>query len=72
MGYYKKKPKERLVRCIELDMCFETTLQAYKVLGIDYSSISKACRGLRQSAGKHPITGDKLHWEYVKIKQEEI
>ena len=28
--------------------------------------ISKCCRGLTKSAGRHPVTGEKLHWEYKK------
>lgn len=28
-------------------------------------NISTVCNGKRNSAGKHPITGEKLTWEYV-------
>ena len=33
--------------------------------GIDNSSILKACKGIRHSAGKHPETGEKLHWKFI-------
>lgn len=29
------------------------------------SGIGKVCKGERKSAGKHPVTGEKLTWEYV-------
>ena len=28
--------------------------------------ISRVCKGLEQSAGKHPITKEKLHWKYYE------
>lgn len=54
--------KNKLIHCIELDLTFKTSLEAKEVTGIDNSSILKACKGIRHSAGKHPDTGEKLHW----------
>lgn len=59
--------KGKLIYCVELDLTFKTSLQAKEVTGIDNSSILKACKGIRESAGKHPDTGEKLHWRYVSI-----
>ena len=33
---------------------------------ISNQNISKCCRGRLKSAGKHPVTGEKLKWEYVE------
>ena len=30
------------------------------------SDISKVCRGKQKSAGKHPVTGEKLIWKYIE------
>lgn len=65
-NYYIKKKEERLVHCIELNLTFKTASEAERATGIDNSAISKVCKGLRASAGKHPQTGEKLHWEYIK------
>jgi hypothetical protein len=54
--------KGRLIHCIELDLTFKTSLEAKEVTGIDNSSILKACKGIRHSAGKHPDTKEPLHW----------
>jgi hypothetical protein len=54
--------KNRLIHCIELDLTFETSLEAMAATGIDNSSILKVCKGIRHSAGKHPETGERLHW----------
>lgn len=46
------------VRCIELDTIYDSERQAGEKTGIDHSSISKVCRGLRETAGG-------FHWEFV-------
>lgn len=61
--YYQPKLKGvRLIHCIELDQDFTTFIEASKATGADRSAISKVCKGQRESAGKHPQTGEKLHW----------
>lgn len=57
--------KEKLIYCIELDLTFETAIEAMNATGVDNSSILKACKGIRYSAGKHPETGEKLHWKFI-------
>lgn len=62
----EKNPKAKKVRCIETGEIFDTVTQASKWCGLKgTTTISKCCKGKRNSAGKHPTTGEKLHWEYV-------
>ena len=58
-------PRAHAVYCIELDRIFWGAMEAYYELGIDFSSIGKACKGIAEYAGIHPITGEPLHWMYV-------
>ena len=48
----------RLVYCVELDRYFTTLIEAANELGLDYSSISKACLGKRKTVGGY-------HWQYA-------
>lgn len=69
-NYSKKKPIEiKYVYCVELDSKYKTSKEASLATGIDASSILKACKGIRHSAGKHPETKEKLHWEYVVVAE---
>jgi hypothetical protein len=61
--------KDKLIYCVELNEYFVTTLEAKRKTGVDASSIGKACRGERLSAGKHPETGEPLHWQYRTIQE---
>ena len=55
--------------CPELDMIFIGTLSAAKYLGLKSSSCILDCiAGRKKSAGKHPTTGEPLHWMYLKDK----
>ena len=29
------------------------------------SNITDCCKGRNKTAGKHPITGERLHWRYA-------
>ena len=51
------------VRCIELNQEFDSINQAQKQTGA--KNISVHILGIRPSSGKHPITGEKLHWEVI-------
>lgn len=58
----------KLVRCIETNQLFPSTREAANWCGLKSCSPIKdylAGRGYK-SAGKHPETGEKLHWEYVE------
>ena len=66
--YYKPVVRKKLIYCVELNLTFETAIDAMCATGIDNSSILKACKGIRLSAGKHPETGEKLHWQFIPNK----
>lgn len=57
----------RKVKCITTNEIFKSVKEArehFNIKGV--SSISECCLGKRKSAGKHPITGEKLEWEYYE------
>lgn len=60
-----KNPSAKRVYCIELDEYFDTMKDAFLKYGVDKNSICSCCTGKRLSAGKHPITKEKLHWRYA-------
>lgn len=55
-------PQCRPVYCPELDREFWGAKEVELELGIDATYIAACLRGRQKSAGKHPITGEKLHW----------
>lgn len=60
-------PKSKAVLCIELNKIYGSIREAGRELGINQSSIGKCCLGKVQSAGKHPVTGERLHWKYIEL-----
>lgn len=60
---------QKPVYCVELNKTFTGSVAASKELGIKSSNnITDCCRGRNKSAGKHPITGERLHWRYADTK----
>ena len=59
------------VYCPELDEYFWGAAEVQQKYGINRSSVTQCCkqRGYCRSAGKHPDTGEKLHWVYVDSLQ---
>lgn len=53
------------VKCIELNQVFINGYEASKQLGVSQSRINQNCNDKCEYAGKHPVTSEKLHWEYV-------
>lgn len=53
------------VRCINTNMIFSNAREAAEFYKADTSRIHKCCKGVEKSSGKHPLTGEKLYWEYV-------
>ena len=53
------------VYCIELDELFWGQQNAVEKYSFNRCCIGDCCRGNQKSAGKHPITGEPLHWKYV-------
>ena len=59
------------VICLNTMQVFKTATEASKWCGLKSStSITECCAkaktNKRKSAGKHPITNEKLHWMYYK------
>lgn len=72
MGACNNCKKERIrevqsesVYCKELDKIFVSQTEASRQTGVAQQDISRCCNGNRKSAGKHPLTGEKLTW--IKI-----
>ena len=61
----KANSRSRKVKCITTNKIFDYTEEAAKFYHIHATSISACCRGKRKSAGKHPVTGEKLIWKYI-------
>lgn len=60
----EKHPQAKKVICVTTNEKFD----CIKIASIKYnacpSSITKCCKGKSKSAGKHPITNEKLVWSY--------
>lgn len=55
-----------ILYCLELNEIFYGAREVERLYGIDHSRLIKVCKGERKSAGKHPETGEKLHWLYAE------
>jgi len=68
LGLNKKK-----VICVTTNKIFDSLTMAGKSIEISDNGIRSCCRGRNKSAGKHPITGEKLVWmyydEYLKLQE---
>lgn len=65
----KRKMSKKLskkVICLTTGEVFNSLQEASKKMKISCSGISECCRNKKQTAGIHPITGEKLKWEYYK------
>lgn len=58
-------PNSKKVKCIETGQIFNTITSAIAWGNCGTVGIQRNIKGLQKSAGKHPETGEKLHWEYV-------
>jgi hypothetical protein len=62
----RENPSKKMIRCIETNEIFSSIKEASLWCGLkSKSNISKNCSGKAKSAGKHPLTKEPLHWEYV-------
>ena len=66
-----KKAINKPVYCIELNLTFESALEADRRTGIDNSAISKVCRHKMKYAGFMP-DGQPIHWIYEEEKNNKI
>ena len=60
------KSKSKKVKCITTNEKFNSIKEASEKYNIYNGDIVNCCKKKRKSAGKHPITGEKLKWEYLK------
>ena len=60
-----KNPKAHKVECITAGRKFNCIKEAGEYYSINTDSITKCCQGKLKSAGKHPVTGEKLVWKYI-------
>ena len=59
-------PRCRPVICLTNGLCFKSVKDASIWCGTsNQSGISKVCRNLANTAGKHPETGEPLRWKYA-------
>lgn len=65
-----KTHRTKPVRCKETGEEFDSIKEAAEKYNVYPGSISNSCRAF-DSAGKHPDTGQKLYWEYIKNEDEE-
>ena len=61
----KYHPMAKAVYCVELNEMFDTAVEANKKYGFSKQHIGSVCRGQRNVCGKHPETGEGLHWLFV-------
>ena len=64
-----KHPRARKVQCITTGREFNCIKEAAEYYSIAKVDISKCCKGKLKSAGKHPVTGEKLIWRYIDNKE---
>ena len=60
-----RHPNAKKVICITTGEIFEYIKQAAEKYGVYKQSISACCKGKLKTAGKDPITGEKLKWKYI-------
>ena len=65
---YSNNYCSRKVMCVTTDRDFNCIKEASEYYNIDHTNISACCKGKRKSAGKHPVTGEKLVWKYLDDK----
>ena len=61
----KNNPRAYKVYCPQLNEIFDCAKDATVKYGINRGSISQCIKGKLKSAGRHPITGERLTWEKV-------
>lgn len=62
----QNNPRSKAVYCFELDEYFWGAQDVQNKYGISKDGVAKCCKGKQESAGRHPVTGEKLHWVYVE------
>ena len=61
----ENNPRCRAVYCYELNEYFWGAKDVANKYGFSKTGITECCRHRQQTCGKHPVTGEKLHWVYA-------
>lgn len=64
--FMSKSTAKRKIICTTTGEEFNTLAEAERKYQIPNSSISQCCKGKLKSAGKHPVTGEKMVWMYLE------
>lgn len=64
--FMKRKQRSKGVICTTTGEIYKTIKDASRKTGIYEGGISQCCRGTYKSAGKHPVTGEKMVWMYLE------
>ena len=68
LSEYDIEKYDKKIYCVEIDMKFNNTRDAAKYIHTSISTLRECLRGDRETAGKHPITREPLHWKYIYNK----
>lgn len=58
-------PNARSIYCVELDISFGSIVEAAQYIKRSRHMLALHLNGKSKSAGKHPVTGEPLHWYYI-------
>ena len=61
-----KHPRSKKIKCITTGEIFGSLREACREYSLYPSDIGKCCKGKLNYVGKHPITGEKLVWQYIE------
>lgn len=64
--FMSKSTAKRKIICTTTGEVFNTLVEAERKYQIPNSNISHCCKGKYKSAGKHPVTGEKMIWMYLE------
>jgi len=59
-------PNNKKVICLNTNIVYNSIFEASNNTKVNNGHIVSCCKGYRKSAGKHPITGEKLVWMYYE------
>mgnify|MGYP000844626803 CR=1 FL=1 len=70
----RNRNKKYRIICLNNNKIFESMSDICEEYQISVSNICNCCKGKKKSAGKDPITGEKLKWmyydDYMKLNKE--
>ena len=61
-----RQKMSKAIICLQTSEVFASAKQASKWCGVGRTSINNCVCGRSKTSGKHPMTGEKLHWMYYE------